>query len=176
MEEQSILLILPAHSFNEQEYTNIKNSFEKSNFKIFIASDSHSLCIGNNGLRVRADVSFFNMHEKNFTAIVFIGGEGVMTYFDNSKLHAIAKAFNKNNKPIGAICGAPVILAKAGLLSGVEATCYQPLKKELEKAGSLYQDKSVVLWGNFVTAQHPSSADEFAAVIKNQIAKRFASV
>ena len=176
MIEKSILIILPAADFNEQEFLIVKNTFEKASYKIFIASDSYSLCTGSNGLKVRADVSFFNMHEKNFAAVVFIGGSGVMKYWDNPTLHLIAKSFQKNRKPVAAICSAPVILAKAGLLSKIEATCHNSNKKDIERSGAIYKDSPVVVSENIITANGPAVAADFTKAIINQVTKRFASV
>lgn len=175
MIEKSILIILPAADFNEQEFLLTKSTFEKYGYKIFIASDSYALCAGSSGLKVRGDVSFFNMHEKNFAAIVFIGGSGVVKYWDNITLHSIAKAFHKNRKAVAAICGAPVILAKAGLLDKIEATCYESSKKDIERCGAVYIDKPVVLSGNIITANGPAAAVDFTKAIIYQITKRFTS-
>lgn len=174
MIEKSILIILPAREFNEQEFLTSKGVFEKLGFNLFIASDSDSLCLGSNGLKVRPDVSFYNMHEKNFAAIVFIGGAGSLAYRDNNMLHSIAISFNKSKKPVAAICSAPVILAKAGLLNNREATCHPMSRKELEKYGVVYSDSSVVQSENIITAQGPAAAAEFAQLVANQIVKRFA--
>ncbi|OGU57341.1 MAG: hypothetical protein A2V66_03090 [Ignavibacteria bacterium RBG_13_36_8] len=173
MIEKSILIILPAQDFNEQEYLNIKNILEKSNFKLFIASDAFALCIGNNGLKVRPDVSFFNINEKNFAAILFLGRKGVKNYWNNSNLHSIARSFHKNKKPIAAICSAPVILAKAGLLSNIEAACYPADKTELEREGAKYKDLPVVVDHKIITAQGAAAVTEFTHAVIDQISKRF---
>jgi protease I len=173
MIEKSILVVLPARDFNEQEYLNVKNILEKSNFKLFIASDAYALCVGNNGLKVRPDVSFLNINEKNFAAILFIGGSGVKNYWDNSNLHIIARSFHKNKKPIAAICSAPVILAKAGLLSNIEATSYPADKTELEREGAKYKDLPVVVDQKIITAQGAAAVTEFSNAVIDQISKRF---
>ena len=89
MINRSLLIILPAENFNEEEYLTTKRILEISGFKLFIASDANVLCVGKNGLKVRADVSFFNMNENNFAGIVFIGGSGVKKYWENQNLYKI---------------------------------------------------------------------------------------
>jgi protease I len=171
IKNKSVLLILPAKDFNTQEYLITKQTIEKAGLKVFIASDAFALCSGTDGLKVRADVSLFNMNEENFGSIVFIGGRGVTKYWDNSQLYNIAAKFNKSRKIIGAICGAPVILARAGLLSGKQATCFPDNKKELEREGVIYNDLPVVQDKNFITARDSSSALEFAEKIAHHILK-----
>jgi len=171
MAKKSILLIIPAKDFNETEYLNIKNVFEKSNFTLFIASDAQALCIGNQGLKVRADVSFFNMHESNFAAVIFIGGKGVTSYWNNFVLHNIAIEFQKARKPVAAICAAPVILAKAGLLDNKPATCFDSVRKDIEREGVEYVESPIVVSGNIITAQGPAAVKEFSIAIIEQLSK-----
>jgi 4-methyl-5(b-hydroxyethyl)-thiazole monophosphate biosynthesis len=169
--QRSILLILPASNFNEQEYLTVKNLLGKKGFNIFIASDANSLCIGSNGLRVKADVNFYNMHVQNFAAVVFIGGEGVRNYWDNLLLHKIAIDFNKEKKIVAAICSAPIILSNAGILSERNVTCYPADKKEIEKKQTTYKDEPVVVCGNIITAQSPAASSEFANLIASHLSK-----
>ena len=171
IKNKSILFILPAKDFNTIEYLNTKQHLEKAGYKVFIASDAFALCTGMDGLKVRADVSLYNTNEENFAALVFIGGTGVSKYWGNSRLHSLAQKFNKSGKPVAAICSAPVILAKAGLLSGLTATCFPDNRKELEREGAVYSDNSLVADNNFITAKDSSSAEEFAEKIIFQLSK-----
>ena len=167
MINRSLLLILPAENFNEEEYLTTKRILEISGFKLFIASDANVLCVGKNGLKVRADVSFFNMNENNFAGIVFIGGSGVKKYWDKENLYKIAKKFYVKKKLVAAICSAPVILARAGLLEGKDATCYPEDRREMEKCGINYIYQPVVIQKNIITAQDSSSSCDFANAVVN---------
>lgn len=168
---KSILLILPASGFNEQEYLIIYNSLIKNGFKVFIASDANSICTGKNGLKVKNDVSFFNMREANFGGLVFIGGRGVKNYWDNTQLHLLARNFIKTKKIIGAICSSPVILSRAGILNEINATCFPEDKKEIERDGAVYADSPVVVSKKIITAQGPASAQEFVNIFINELIK-----
>jgi len=169
--KNSVLLILPAQDFNEQEYLVISNALERAQIKVFIASDANTLCVGSNGLKVKNDVQFYNIHESNFSGIVLIGGNGVKKYWDNSNLYSIARKFQKNRKPVGAICSAVVILAKAGVLSG-NATCYPENRKEIEKEGIEFKDEPVIKSKNVITGRDPMAAAEFAKVFLYELAKK----
>ena len=171
MTNNSVLLILPAEDFNEQEYLIISNALERAQMKVFIASDANTLCIGSNGLKVKNDVQFYNIHESNFGGIVFIGGKGVKNYWDNTNLHLIAQKFQKNRKPVGAICSAAVILAKAGVITGC-ATCYPENKLEIEKEGIEFKDEPVIKNNNTITGRDPMAAVEFAKVFLYELAKK----
>ena len=168
MINQSVLLILPAKDFNEQEFLIVKDILERSQIKVFIASDSTSLCTGTDGLKVKNDVQFYNIHDSNFRAIIFIGGKGVKNYWDNLGLRRIVKKFHSSQKPIGAICSAVLIPAKAGIIPG-KATCWPEDKTELQKEGIEFIDEPVSVNKNIITGRDPQAAAEFAKVFLHKL-------
>jgi len=167
--KNGILIFLPAKDFNETEYLTVKNYFVNKGKKVFITSDDHSFCCGNKGLKVKSDVSFFNINEKNFDGFILIGGSGSRNYKSNSALKKILIKFDDSKKSIGAICSAPLILASAGLLK--QATCINEDKKDLINSGVDYKDFPVVVDRNFITADGPNSAGRFAETVFHSIYK-----
>lgn len=167
--QNSILIFLSANSFSEEEYLIIRKVFIKAGKRIFITSDSHSVCSGDNGLKVKADTDFYNVNDKNFSAVVLIGGKGSKDYWDNETLHKIARNFQGAGKIVAAICSAPIILARAGLLSKIPATCWYEDKNELINLGIEYKDRSIIAENAVVTADGPRSAEQFAETVLNMI-------
>jgi protease I len=166
MLKKSILLILPAQNFSEAGFLALKSCFEKDGLSVLTASDSNSLCTGESGaMKIKADMNFYNIHESNFSALVFAGGNGAREYWNNATLHRIAKKFFEAKKTLAAISSAPVILSKAGLLTNLTATCLPEDKKELERSGAQYTDHSVVVKKKIITARDEKSAFEFAKCI-----------
>jgi len=166
---KSILLILPKKNFNEIEFLTTKQILEKGGCTIFIASDAACFCEGKNGLKIKSDVSLLNINENSFGGIVFIGGSGVKEYWHNQLLHKIARKFFEKKKITSAICSAPVILANAGLLKNITATCFPDDKGELIKAGAEYKDASVIVRKNIITANGASASEEFAEAILTKL-------
>jgi len=167
--KNSILIFLPATDFSEEEFLTSKRIFEKAGKQIFITSDTYTVCSGEAGLKVGSEMNLFNINEKNFAAFVLIGGKGSSKYWSDKTLHRILKKFKDAGKIIGAICKAPVILAQAGVLDNISATCWKEDKKELIKAGINYQDRSVIAESNIVTSDSPQSAVHFAETVLNLI-------
>jgi 4-methyl-5(b-hydroxyethyl)-thiazole monophosphate biosynthesis len=60
---------------------------------------------------------------------------------------------------VAAICGAPSVLAKAGILKGKKATIYPGMEAEL--TGAKPSNERVVADGTVVTSQGPGTALEF---------------
>ena len=167
--KNSILIFLPATDFSEEEFIPVKSIFLKCGKQLFIASDTFTVCSGESGLKVGADTNFYNVNEKNFAAFVLIGGKGSKSYWGNELLHRIARKFRDSGKVIGAICSAPVILARSGILDKISATCWKEDKNELIKAGINYQERSVIAENNIVTADSLQSAILFAETVLNLI-------
>lgn len=163
MNKKSILIFISAKDFNEQEYFTAKYLFEKHGFKVFVASDTHSLCHGEMESKVKADVLLFNVHTNNFNAILIIGGKGIRNYWKNENLIRIIKKFNQADKIIAAICAAPVCLANAQVLS--EATCFESDKPQLEKLGVKYIDENLVQTGKILTAKNQNHISELVEKI-----------
>jgi len=168
--KNSVLLIIPAKNFNEEEFLIIKSALERADITVFIASDSNFLCFGSHGMKIKNDVLLYNIHESNFQGIILIGGSGMRDYWNNKTIQNIAQKFALNKKPVGAICSASVILAKAGLLSG-GATCFIDDRRELEREGVDYKDQAVVSSKNIITAQNPASSTEFVKAFLYEFAK-----
>ncbi|RKY99881.1 MAG: hypothetical protein DRQ13_01470 [Ignavibacteriae bacterium] len=167
--KNSVLLFLAAKDFNEEEYSIARKLLLKYGKNIFITSDDHYVCSGSKGMKVKSDTSFVNINVKNFAALVLVGGKGSRAYWDNEKLHSITKNFNNAQKIIGAICSAPVILAKAGILKDKTATCYYEDKNELINLGINYQDRTVITDKNIVTSNGSQSATQFTETVLHLI-------
>ena len=73
----------------------------------------------------------------------------------------------ENGKIIGAICAAPFILGRKGLLNGKNATCFPGFEDELKGANLV--DVGVMGDGNIVTAMGAGVAWEFGACICSRI-------
>ena len=74
-----------------------------------------------------------------------------------------AATLGEENKPIAAICAAPMVLGKLGLLKGRKATCYPGFDNFLE--GAEYTAAMVEKDGNIITGKGPGAAMEFALAV-----------
>lgn len=67
---------------------------------------------------------------------------------------------------IAAICAAPMVLGKHGILKGHRATCYPGFEHELE--GAEHVNDLVVEDGHIITAKGPRAAVDFAFAIASR--------
>jgi protease I len=165
---KTILMIISPKNFQDFEYNTPKSIFEKENYNIITASSGVDVALGAFGFKQEIDLDISDVEVKNYDAIIFIGGGGAVQYQNNEIAQNICKEAIKQKKLLCAICIAPTILAKAGVLNEINATVWngngEPAKF-LEKFGAKFTDEEVTIDGNIITANGPPAAEKFAKVI-----------
>lgn len=122
------------------------------------------------------NATFDEVEAGDYDALVIPGGRAPEYIRLNKKVLEIVKYFDKENKPIAAICHGPQVLTAAGVLKGRECAGYPAVAPDIEAAGGKYinldMDKAHVE-GNLVTAPawpaHPDWLAKFLKVLGAEI-------
>lgn len=124
------------------------------------------ICVsGAHDITVKADITVDQMNLDEMDMIVFPGGgEGVASIEADETAMAALDYAVKNDRYVAAICAAPMILGKRGLLDGKNATCYPGCESNMGKA-NVQGDKEVVVDGKMVTGRAPGAAIEFGLTL-----------
>jgi len=170
LENKKIAIIIAFRDFRDEEYFIPKQTFEAAGAKITTVSSSLGEAVGKLGGEARIDLTLDELKVTHYNAVIFVGGPGAGKYIGNPQVHQIAREAADSAIILGAICVAPAILARAGVLSGKEATVWSNLMdkstvKILKEAGVKYKSEHVVKDGNIITADGPAAAKEFAQAI-----------
>ena len=122
---------------------------------------------GAHGVPVLADVMFDEVNAEDAEMILLPGGLPGATNLDaHQGLSQMILDFAKEEKPLAAICAAPLVFGNRGLLEGKKATCYPGFETYLK--GAQYTAALVEKDGNFITGKGPGAAMEFAfAIVEN---------
>lgn len=163
--DKKVVMIVASSNFRDEELILPKNTLENAGFEVILASSSLSPAEGMLGTKIKPDILIQDVKIEDFEAVIFVGGAGAKEYWDNSTVHSIAIQAENANKIIGAICIAPVTLAKAGILEGRKATVWQGVAGELKSRGVNYTGNTVEIDKNIITADGPEAAEEFGEVI-----------
>ncbi len=116
---------------------------------------------GKQGYEIDADIAFKDINPEDYDILVISGGKGPEKMrLDESALE-IARYFFKENKPVAAICHGPQVLVSAGVIKGRKATCWIGIRDDIIAAGALYEDKEVVIDGNFISSRSPADLHAF---------------
>ena len=183
-----IVMVIAPENFRDEEYTEPRKILEEAGARIVVAADVIPVqtekgenvlpeCKGMLGLKVRPEVTLAEALEAARTggmmdAVIFVGGPGAAKYAENAKALELARVAKMRRKIVAAICLAPTILAKAGLLKDRNATVWAGAKDKLKEAGAKYSTEGVVVDGRIVTADGPQSAKKFGETIRDILVRK----
>ena len=143
-----VLFIIAKKGFRDVEYFIPREILEKAGHTITVASNSKAgeTAIGADDGEVKIDLNYTKAKIDDFDAVIFIGGPGALENLDNAESYRLIQETVAKDKILGAICIAPAILAKAGVLKNNSAD---------------YIGENVVQDGKIITANGPLAAKEF---------------
>ena len=115
---------------------------------------------GTHGLSVKADMTAAELPEpEGEICTVLPGGLPGSSNLDENGIVDKYIAHSASNGHLAAICAAPFVLGRRGLLEGLEAICYPGFEDELK--GAVISEKKVVTSKNITTARGMGVAFEF---------------
>lgn len=111
--------------------------------------------IGKYGVPAQAEFSFEEIDASNYDGILVPGGWAPDKLRRYSQVLNIIRELDKAKKPIGQICHAGWVLISAGILRGVTVTSTPGIRDDMENAGVIWKDESVVVDGHIISARRP---------------------
>lgn len=103
-------------------------------------------------------------------ALILPGGPGHKNILNSGLALEFVKMMFSSGKLCAAICAAPSIFGKAGILSGKKATCFPGCENSL--GGGIFVDQSVVVDGNVITSRGAGTAVPFSVEIISYLTDR----
>ena len=152
-----------ADGFEEIEALTAVDTLRRAGLNVEIVSVTpDEIVVGAHDVSLLCDVNFENCDFFDAELLLLPGGmPGAATLDKHEGLRKLILSFAEKGKPIAAICAAPMVLGKLGLLKGKKATCYPGFEQYLEGAECV---------GNIITGMGPGAAMEFALAIVELLA------
>jgi protein deglycase len=171
-------VLLPlAEGFEEIEAVAIVDVLRRGGVEVVVAGlGGRGAVRGAHGIDVAADADLGAVKAAAFDMVVLPGGTaGTERLANDPRVLNAVKELHAAGKPVAAICAAPTVLARAGVLSGARVTSYPSVRGNLGDA-VVVDEPEVVESGTIVTSQGPGTAIEFAlALVRRLVGERKAT-
>lgn len=168
--DKRAVLIVPPSGFQDQELAETIRTLGLASVQTVIASSRAGRLVGTFGNTAQADLPLNQVKVEDFDAFVFIGGLGTIEYYNNPLAVGLARQAAAQQKVVAASSTAPVILANAGVLRGVRATCLPAERNQLIVAGAVFTGNAVERDGLIITSTGPLVVPLFASTIVEALA------
>jgi 4-methyl-5(b-hydroxyethyl)-thiazole monophosphate biosynthesis len=118
---------------------------------------------------VRPDAELGALDLARFTMIVLPGGMGgTEALMADERILGLVRRLHGQGRRTAAICAAPLVLARAGVIDGVEVTAHPSVQGRLGRARVRAAER-VVRSGPVITSQGPGTAIEFALALVSEL-------
>lgn len=156
-----MIYVFMADGFEETEAIAPIDMLRRAELDVVTVGIKNDAVKSSHGIPVLCDMTDMQVElDERLDMIVLPGGmPGTLNLEADPVVQSAIDYCVKNNIPIGAICAAPSILGRKGLLEGKEAICFPGYEKFL--TGASISGKKVVTDGIFTTAAGAGMAVEF---------------
>ncbi len=157
--------IFLADGFEEIEALTVVDLLRRAGIEITMTSIMGKKSVtGSHNIKVEADELIEDLDFDSVDMIILPGGMPGTKNLDSCEpLKAKIRKFNDSGKLLAAICAAPTVYGKMGLLKGKRATCYPGCEGDL--LGADLQTTEVAQDGNFITSRGMGTAIPFGLAI-----------
>ena len=156
------IAIILADGVEETEFIAVGDVLRRLSFEVVVAGLAGLEVNGAHGFALRAERLFSECCPAEFDAVFLPGGMGgALAMYNSGAVLDFVREMERSGKIVSAICAAPMVLAKAGLLEGKRFTMYPGLDEYLP-AGCRCGSEQAVRDGRIVTGRGPGAVFAFA--------------
>ena len=157
--------IFLADGFEEIEALTVVDLLRRANIEISTVSImGRKNVTGSHNITVEADALLEETDFDSLDMLILPGGmPGTTNIADCKALTDKIKEFDEKDKMLCAICAAPTVFGKLGILKGKKACCFPGREDDL--LGADVQTSSVTKDGHFITSRGMGTAIDFGLAI-----------
>ena len=165
-----MVYILLAPGFEEAEALVPADMLRRAKIETATVSITGKPVPGSHSITVEADISLDKIDLSDADMIVLPGGgEGYRNLGAEPAVEKLVREAAARDIWVAAICAAPTLLGKWGLLDGKQAVCYPGMEDGLTGAQAR-MDQGVVADGRFITGRAAGSAFDFGLALVEALA------
>ena len=168
-ERAGVVLLIVSNRFDPVEFNYTQSRLVRAGYDVVVGSYTLEPMPDNEGgPRLEADILLSDVRVEDYDAIAFIGNE-TLVYLKNSEAHRIAQETVEQGRVLAGLCHGPLVLAKAGVLEGKQATAWfgfgTDVCRQLQQDGAICTYAGVQRDGLIITGKGPDEAAAFARAI-----------
>ena len=162
------ILVLLAEGFEESEMIVPVDVLRRAQFQVDLMSIGPKEVVSSHGIKMIADKTFVD--DDSYDALFLPGGQpGTRNLLADERVLALIRRYDQEGKIVSAICAAPTVLAKAGILKGRSVTSYPLSDVETLFAMAHYKLDDVVIDGKLITSRGVGTAYPFAYALAHAL-------
>jgi len=160
------VLVPLAQGCEELEAVTVVDLLRRAGIEVVTAGLDAQPVTASRGMTLLPDMTLEMALQQSFDMVVLPGGlPGAEHLGDDPRVIRLLQEMAASDAYTAAICAAPRVLARAGLLDGKRATSY-PGALDIEAVpGIEYLETAVVTDGRVITSRGPGTAMDFALVL-----------
>ena len=147
------VLVIYADGFEDVEAIATRDVLVRAGISVYDAkiNEDSQIVVSSHKMSLKGFKSLKNINADEFDAVILPGGSrGVNNLLLSNEVDRLVKEFYLKSKLVCAICAAPMVLGKNGLLHNRPYTCYPGCNEDLD---GIYTGEEVVVSDNIVTAR-----------------------
>ena len=155
--------LLIANGFEEIEAITPYDIFNRAGIEVELISVSTELMVeSDRNLKIGCHKILTEVDVNSLSGLFIPGGKGGVESLNNvSELKTLLESFSDNNRPVFAICAAPILHARLGLFKGCALTGHPSIKEELQERGYKYVENTIAKSENLWTSQGAGTSAHF---------------
>ncbi len=167
-----MVYILLAPGFEEAEALVPADLLRRANIETALVTVTGKPVPGSHGITVTADIALEDVDLSKVDMVVLPGGGlGYKNLGREPQVERLVKEAAEKGLWVAAICAAPTLLGKWGLLTGKDAVCYPGMEEGLTGAQAR-MDQRFVTDGKIITGRAAGSAFDFGLALVEALAGR----
>jgi 4-methyl-5(b-hydroxyethyl)-thiazole monophosphate biosynthesis len=157
--------------FEEMEAITLIDVFRRGNLIVTTVSNTKEPIFASRNTRHLADCLFSEIQLQTYDAIVLPGGvTGTKNLMEAEEVKNLLLTFDKEEKMIGAICAAPNVLRRFGIIhSDIPFTAFPTSLDLVTGEKGNYKKERIVSYKHIHTSVGPGSAIEFALYLLEKL-------
>ncbi|MEK7821621.1 MAG: type 1 glutamine amidotransferase domain-containing protein [Planctomycetota bacterium] len=172
MEIRKRVLILIEDEYEDLEGWYPKLRLLEEGMEVVVAGPEKKVYHGKKGYPMEADCKVEDVDWKGFDGVVIPGGYAPDKLRRYPAVLKLVRAMGEAGRVVAPICHGAWVPISAGIVKGKKMTCFFAIKDDLQNAGALYEDKTVVVDGNMISSRCPSDLPEFLRTIIKALSGR----